>query len=66
MSLESTRLAEREIADGRLVPLLQDVSSDIRYVWHYLVFPQLAQRRRTLQAFSRWMLGELGLEYNVE
>ena len=66
IALESTRLAEREIADGRLVPLLQDVSSDIRYVGHYLVFPQLAQRRRTLQAFSRWMLGELGLEYHVE
>ena len=66
IALESTRLAEREIADGRLVPILQGTSNDVRYVGHYLVFPQLALRRRTLQVFLRWMLGELGVDYKVD
>jgi LysR family transcriptional regulator, glycine cleavage system transcriptional activator len=66
IALESTRLAEREIADGRLVAILDGMSNDVRYVGHYLVFPQLALRRRTLQVFVRWMLGELGLDYKVE
>jgi DNA-binding transcriptional LysR family regulator len=66
IALESTRLAEREIADGRLIPILEGVSKDVRYVGHYLVFPQLALRRRTLQVFVRWMLGELGLQYKVD
>ncbi len=66
IALESTRLAEREIADGRLIPILKGASKDVRYVGHYLVFPQLSLRRHTLQVFARWLLGELGLEYALE
>lgn len=66
IALESTRLAEREIADGRLIPVLEDASNPVRYVGHYLVFPQTALRRRTLRAFVGWMLGELGLDYKVD
>lgn len=42
IALESTRLAEREIADGRLIPILENASKDVCYVGLYLVFPQLA------------------------
>jgi LysR family transcriptional regulator, glycine cleavage system transcriptional activator len=66
IALESTRLAEREIADGRLVPILSGASKDVRYIGHYLVFPELALRRRTLQVFVQWMLSELGVQYKVD
>ncbi|WP_119387938.1 LysR substrate-binding domain-containing protein [Taklimakanibacter lacteus] len=61
VALESTRLAEREIADGRLVPILSGKSVDVRYVGHFLVFPRIAVRRQTLQIFRRWIVSELGL-----
>src|SRR3979409_1547850 len=38
-ALESTRLAEREIADGRLGAPLAGRASDVNYVGHRLVFP---------------------------
>jgi DNA-binding transcriptional LysR family regulator len=63
IALESTRLAEREIADGRLLPILSGNSADIRYVGHFLVFPRIAVRRHTLQIFMRWIARELGLEF---
>ena len=61
VALESTRLAESEIASGRLVPVLVGQSVDIRYVGHYLVFPRVAVRRQTLKAFTDWLTQELGL-----
>lgn len=61
VALESTRLAESEIASGRLVPVLAGQSVDIRYVGHYLVFPRVAVRRQTLNAFTDWLTQELGL-----
>ena len=66
IALESTRLAEREIAEGKLVPVLQGVSNDVRYVGHYLVFPHVALRRHTLQLFVRWMLNELQVDYKLD
>ena len=61
VALESTRLAESEIASGRLVPVLAGQSMDVRYVGHYLVFPSVAVRRQTLRAFIDWLTLELGL-----
>lgn len=61
VALESTRLAESEIASGRLVPILAGRSVDVRYVGHYLVFPRIAVRRLTLRAFIDWLTQELGL-----
>ena len=61
IALESLRLAESEIASGRLVPVLAGQSVDIRYVGHYLVFPRVAVRRQTLRAFIDWLIQELGL-----
>lgn len=62
IALESTLLAEREIAEGRLVPVLEGLSKDIRYVGHYLVFPRAAPRRITLQLFVDWIVNELALQ----
>jgi DNA-binding transcriptional LysR family regulator len=59
--LESTRLAEREIAAGRLVAPLAGRSEDIRYTGHYLVFPPSSQRREPLKVFARWLVGELSI-----
>ena len=61
VALESTRLAESEIASGRLVPVLAGKSIDVRYVGHYLVFPSVAVRRQTLRAFTEWLTEGLGL-----
>lgn len=63
IALESTRLAEREISQGQLVPILQGQAADIRYVGHFLVYPRLAVRRQTLQVFTRWIADELGLDF---
>lgn len=62
VALESTRLAEREIASGQLVPVLAQRAAAIRYVGHFLVFPRLAVRRETLRTFIAWITGALGLE----
>lgn len=62
IALESTRLAEREIQAGQLVPILAGRAADVHYVGHFLVFPRLALRRQTLQIFTRWISQELGLE----
>ena len=60
-SLESTRLAERELAAGRLVAPFLETGRNIRYVGHYLVCPEVALRRRPVMGFVTWLLAELGL-----
>jgi DNA-binding transcriptional LysR family regulator len=62
VALESTRLAERELASGRLVRPLAGRAEDARYVAHHLVFPRTASRRHTLRLFANWLSSELGLE----
>lgn len=62
IALESTRLAEKEIADGSLIPILRDRAKDVRYVGHFLVFPRLSLRRQTLQRFRDWITNELNLQ----
>jgi len=59
VTLESTRLAEREIATGRLIAPLAGRSVDIRYVGHHLVFPRSSRERRAVRAFTDWIKSEL-------
>ena len=61
IALESTRLAETEIASGRLVPILSGLSVDVRYVGHYLVFPRTGVMKQTLRTFTNWLSQELEL-----
>jgi DNA-binding transcriptional LysR family regulator len=51
VTLESTRLAEREIESGRLIAPLAGRSTDIRYVGHHLVFPRAGSQRRALRFY---------------
>jgi DNA-binding transcriptional LysR family regulator len=59
VTLESTRLAEGEIATGKLVAPLAGRSVDIRYIGHYLVFPRAASQRRAVRSFADWIISEL-------
>ncbi len=60
VALESTRLAERELATGRLVQVLRDRATDCRYVGHRLVYP--AARSGPVRLFHDWLTAELGLD----
>ena len=62
IALESTRLAEKEIADGSLVAILSGKAKDIRYVGHFLVFPRIALRRQVLRIFADWITAELKID----
>ena len=64
VALESTRLAERELASGRVVAPLLEGAENVRYVGHHLVYPPAAQRRRTVQVFAAWLCAELGQPRN--
>lgn len=66
ITLESTRLAEREIEAGLLVKALGDGATDITYTGHFLVFPDHALTRRNLRNFVSWMLAELGLSRDLD
>lgn len=66
VALESTRLAERELASGRLVRPLKDVSEDVVYTGHWLVFPRPMRYSRPLVLFVEWLAAELGLELNMD
>lgn len=59
VTLESTRLAEREIATKRLVAPLTGRSVDIHYVGHHLVFPRASRQRRPIRVFADWITREL-------
>ncbi len=60
VALESTRLAERELASRRLVAPLLGSARNIRYVGHHLVYPRAGSKRRTVRVFAEWLLAELG------
>jgi LysR family transcriptional regulator, glycine cleavage system transcriptional activator len=62
VALESTRLAERELASGRLVMPLEKAVKPIRYVGHNLVFPRYVRHRQPLRVFTDWLLAELGVD----
>lgn len=65
VALESTRLAERELASGRLVMPLERTSIPVHYVGHNLVFPRHVRQRQPLRTFAEWLLAELGIEAQV-
>ncbi|MEH3146723.1 MAG: LysR substrate-binding domain-containing protein [Methylobacterium frigidaeris] len=65
VALESTLLAEAEIASGRLVAPLAGRSQDVTYVGHHLVFPAATRRRAPLRLFAGWLAGELQVELNL-
>lgn len=54
-------LAEREIADGRLVAPLAGRAKDCAYIGHHLVCLPAAVRHGTVRLFRDWLTGELGL-----
>jgi len=60
IALESTRLARRDLAEGRLVAPLHGVARDIRYVGHHLCFPKSGSKRRLVRRFANWLLVEIG------
>ncbi len=60
VALESTRLAQRELASGRLVAPLLGKSNDVRYVGHHLCLPRSGSQRRMARTFGAWLLAELG------
>lgn len=60
VTLESTRLAHRELKSGRLVAPLTGVAQDLSYIGHYLAFPKSGSQRRLARRFADWLLGELG------
>ena len=62
VTLESTRLAERDLAAGRLVRPLAGTAEDVRYVGHHLVFPRSARQRHSLRLFTTWLGRELDLK----
>ena len=62
VTLESTRLAERDLAGGRLVRPLAGHAEDVRYVGHNLVFPRSGRQRHSLRLFAKWLGAELGLK----
>ncbi len=66
VALESTLLAERELASGRLVRPLQGVAEDVVYTGHWLVFPRSRRYARSMLLFLGWLTRELKLDINLE
>lgn len=61
VTLESTRLAERELAAGQLVAPLAGRAQTVSYVGHFLVYPPQARHRRSVRTFAEWIARELDL-----
>lgn len=59
VALESVRLAERELRDGRLIQPLSGRSRSLFQIGHRLVFPAGADQKPTLTRFKSWLLTEL-------
>ena len=62
VALESTLLAERELASGRLVAPLAGRATDIRYIGHRLIVPRSDYQRSAVRAFADWIISELHRE----
>jgi DNA-binding transcriptional LysR family regulator len=61
--LDSTRLAERELASGRLVAPFLDKARNISFSDHSLVIPLIARTRWPVRVFAAWMARELNLDF---
>ncbi len=59
VALESTLLAERDIARGRLVAPLAGQATDIAYVGHHLVYPRETRHGGLLGIFTDWLAREM-------
>src|SRR3954466_7051276 len=66
VALESTLLAQREIASGRLVRPLEGRCEDVFYTGHWLVFPRNKRYTRSLVMFLTWLMKGLGLEASLD
>ena len=66
VALESTLLAERELASGELVRPLDAVCEDVVYTGHWLVFPRARRYSRPIVLFAGWLAKELGLALDLE
>ncbi|GJE61253.1 LysR substrate-binding domain-containing protein [Methylobacterium trifolii] len=66
VALESTLLAERELASGRLVAPLAGRAEDVLYNGHHLVFPAAARRRAPLRTFAHWLAREMRIESSAD
>ncbi|MFL5279866.1 MAG: LysR substrate-binding domain-containing protein [Rhodopila sp.] len=65
VALESIRLAERELASGRLVRPLPE-ARDIAYVGHFLTFPHAERYRLELLVLAGWLAAELGISLDLQ
>jgi len=61
VALESTRLAERELASGRLVRPLQGCE-DVAYTGHWLAVPRPKLYTRSVVLLVEWLGRELGID----
>jgi DNA-binding transcriptional LysR family regulator len=59
VALESTTIAERHIAEGKLRPLF-GFEKAVRVKAHFLVYPARHARRAPVEAFLAWIHGEAG------
>jgi len=57
--MESTLLAERELASGALVAPLRAQTTSVRYVGHYLVYPKRQHQHPAFLQFKDWLLAAL-------
>ncbi|PPQ35119.1 LysR family transcriptional regulator [Rhodopila globiformis] len=64
VALESTRLAERELASGRLMRPLP-AARDVAYVGHFLTFPYAERYRLELLVLTGWLAAELGISLDL-
>ncbi|TWC67549.1 LysR substrate-binding domain-containing protein [Herbaspirillum sp. SJZ099] len=58
--LESTLMAERELAAGKLVRPLSG-TREVKYIGHYLAYPRRQHHHEGFETFRGWLLGQLGL-----
>lgn len=58
IALESTLLAERDLAAGRLVMPLAGKTQDIKYTGHHLVFPNQERPNKLVAVFAEWLKDE--------
>ncbi|OAF05946.1 LysR substrate-binding domain-containing protein [Bradyrhizobium neotropicale] len=59
VALESTLLAERELASRRLVAPLAGHATDMHYIGHRLVYPRASRQRSAVRAFADWIVSQL-------
>lgn len=59
IALESTLLAARELASGRLVMPLAGIARDVHYIGHHLVYPPESRQRHIVRLFCDWLLAEV-------